>query len=245
MIKKILIGIVIAGAIGLLAFGAVNRTFAKTVGSGSTSISEGLEEGNGGNDGTCKGSNNVSGNGSNGSGNGSGSSYGVSNEEKDGGPDDCIADGEAYGQGTGAGEMFAAGNNEPSADGTGYQYGIGSNNSNAGSGQGTGLETSQSDMDDWFSIGGQVESIDYNEWVITLDDGTTVTVYYRVINYLAALGFSVEPGDELIMMGFYDIDGDFEIGQIEKVDSEEIVLLRNESGQPLWSGGQRGGGPGH
>lgn len=236
MFKKILIGIVITGAIGLLAFGAVNRTIAKTVGSGSTSLSEGLSGGNGGNNGGGNNSDNGGGNSSSGSG------YGTSNEEKDGGPDDCISDGEAYGMGTGAGEKSAAGNNEPSAEGAGNQY---SNGSSAGSSQGVGLETSQSDMDEWISVSGQVESVTDNEWIIMLDDGTSVSLYYRVINYLADQGFSVEPGDELNLMGFYDIDGDFEIGQIEKVSSGEIVLIRNESGQPLWSGGQRSGGPGH
>jgi len=226
-----MIGIVIAGTIGLLTFGAVNRTFAKTAESGSTPISEGLSEGNGDKNGGGKGSSS------------SGSDYGTSNKEKDGGPDDCIADGEAYGQGTGSGDMFTAGNNEPSEDGTGYQYGNGSNGSNAGSGMGDGLEISQSDMEDWFSIDGMVTSTSDSEWVITLEDGTSVTLYYRVISYLAEQGFTVQPDDGLTLMGFYDVDGDFEIGQIDK--DSVIVLIRNESGQPLWLGGQRGGGPGH
>jgi len=218
MFKKVLIGFLLAAAFGILAFGAVNRTYAKAVGSEPLSASEDFTAHNGG---------------------GNGNSHGTNNEKLDGESDDCIADGEALGYGVGDGSGYT----EPPADGTGNQYGISSNGSNAGSRLGTGLEDHMSDMDEWFSIQGVVDSASYNEWIIILEDETSVELYARIVSYLADQGFSVESGDELLLMGFYDIDGEFEIGQIEKVATGETVLLRDEFGRPLWSGSTRGGGP--
>ena len=217
MFKKVLTGILLAAAFGILAFGAVNRTYAKSVSSEPFSVSKDITTRKGG---------------------GNGNSHGTNNEELDGEPGDCIADGEALGYGIGDGSGYT----EPPADGTGYQYGISGNGSNAGAGLGTGLEDRQSDMDEWFSTQGVVDSASYYEWIISLQDGTSVELYTRIASYLADQGFSVESGDELLLMGFYDLDGEFEIGQIEKVATGETVLLRDELGRPLWSGSTRGGG---
>jgi len=218
MFKKVLTGILLAAAFGILAFGAVNRTYAKATSSEPLSKSEKLSERNGG---------------------GNGGKHGYNNEKLDGESDDCIADGEALGYGVGDGSGYT----EPSTDGTGNQYGISSNGSNAGPGLGTGLKDHMSDMDEWISTQGMVDSASYNEWVITLADGTSVELYTRrIVSYLADQGFSVASSDELLLMGFYDIDGDFEIGQIEKVATGETVLLRDELGRPLWLGSARGGG---
>lgn len=222
MFKKILIGVVLTAAIGLLAFGAVNRTYAKSVGSEPLSVSAKLNE-------------------KNGSGNGGGN--GDTKQDAD-----CTADGDGNGTGTGAGQSLSANNNEPSADGTGYQYGISNNGSSAGSGTGSSSEDSQSFMEAWVPQTGVVSSVSDIEWVITLEDGTLVELDNQIVSYLDEQGLSVDPSDQLDLMGFYNDDGVFEIGQIQKVDADgtsldEAVLLRDEYGRPLWSGGQRGGGP--
>ena len=222
MFKKILTGLLLTAAIGILAFGAVNRTYAKATSSQPLSESAGLSEQNGG---------------------GNGNSHSPNYEKLDGCQDDCIADGEAYGAGAGACQGLAAGDHKPPANGTRYQYEISSNGSTAGAGLGSGLEESRSDMDEWVSTTASVTSVTDIEWILTLEDGTPIVLNYRVVEFLESQGFSVSPGEEVILTGFFDINGDFEIGQIENTTSEGTAIIRDESGRPLWSGSHGSGGP--
>jgi len=227
MIKKVFVGVLLAAVFGLLVFGAVNRTMAKAVDNELLAVGESISAGYGG-------------------GNGNGGAY--QNQTLDGGPDDCIADGEAYGVGTGAGPGFAAGNTEPPLDGTGYGFGAVDPNAGFGAGLGgqpdgapaDGTGDGLTDVDEWITTTGVVESVASDVWVITLEDGSVLELDRRTLSYITEQGFTVNPGDTLILTGFYD-DGIFEIGQVKDLTTGDSTLVRDDDGRPLWSGGRRGG----
>ena len=225
MVKKVFVGVLIAAVFGLLVFGAVNRTMAKALDAEPLLQQENVAAGYGG-------------------GNGNGNSQTYQNQVLDGGRDDCIGDGEAYGTGTGYGAGYAAGNEVPPQDGTGYGFGIGTSDSAYGKGVGgqpedapaDGTGDGIADVDEWLTYDATVNSTDSLLWVVTLEDGTVIEIDGRTLSYVTDLGFTVNPGDSLVIVGFFE-DGIFEVGQIENLTSGDSVVIRDEDGTPLWAGG--------
>ncbi len=218
MIKKVFVGVLLAAAFGLLVFGGANRTLAKGLDSEPLALSESAQAGNGGN------------------GNGGSLNYQYQEQVRDGGVDDCIADGQAYGRGSGFGLGNADGNVEPPEDGTGYGYGSdrGAGNQPEGApldGTGDGI----ADVDEWITVSGVVESVSSYAVVVTLSDGTVVTLDGRELSYLSELGFVAETGDSLTIVGFYE-DGIFKVGQVENTTTGQTTVIREDDGSPLWAG---------
>jgi len=232
MVKKVFVGVLIAAAFGLLVFGAVNRTLAKGLDTEPLALNESAEYGNGGNR--------------------NGYTEEIQNQVLDGGVDDCIADGEAYGYGAGDATGYGPG------DGTGYidgpedgsGFGIGSGNGNQPvdapqDGTGDGI----ADVDEWITFNGTVESVSSYLVVIVLDDGTVFELDGRTLSYITDMGFTLNVGDSVTFLGFYD-DGLLEIGQMTDLTTGASVTIRTDDGTPLWAGntnsgsGQRGGSNG-
>ena len=226
MIKKVFVGVLLAGVFGLLVFGAVNRTMAKALDKEPLALNENAELGYGGE-------------------NGNGNNQNYQTRIEDGCPDDCIADGEYLGAGPGSG--YATGNDEPPLDGTGFGYGNGYKGSEEGLGgqpddapqDGTGIGLA--DVQEWVTDTVSVVSVDDFLWVINFEDGSSYDIDGRTLSFLQELGFTVNPGDTLVLTGFYDEGGIYEIGQVENLTTGEIAVIRTDSGTPLWSGGQTGG----
>ena len=229
MVKKVFVGVLIAAAFGLLVFGAVNRTLAKSLDSEPLALNESAELGYGGNR--------------------NGNTEEIQNQVLDGGVDDCIADGEAYGYGAGDATGYGPGDGTGYVDGPedGSGYGIGSGNGNQpvdAPQDGTGIGIA--DVDEWLTFNGTVESVSSYLVVIILDDGTVFELEGRTLSYITDMGFSLNVGDIVTMLGFYE-DGDIEIGQIT-LSTGESITIRTDDGTPLLAGntnsgsGQRGGG---
>jgi hypothetical protein len=230
MVKKVFVGVLIAAAFGLLVFGAVNRTMAKALDTEPLALNESAQNGGGGNR--------------------NGYTELNQNQVLDGGVDDCIADGEAYGVGAGDATGYGPG------DGTGYVvapedgtgYGIGSGNGNQPADaplDGTGIGIA--DVEEWITFNGTVQSVDSTLVVIVLEDGTLFELDGRTLSYITDLGFSLNVGDSVTFLGFYE-DGLIEVGQITDLTTGASVTIRTDDGTPLWAGGgnntdsRRGGG---
>ncbi len=221
MIKKIFVGVLLAGAFVLLVFGAVNRTFAKTTDQEPLAINKNLSAGS---------------SGTNGSGN--------QNKDFTRGANDCFTDVEKQGQeggvrrGDGDDDCESSLNGSENKPGGGYdQTGSGAGpNEDARDGDGTGQAT----IEEWITYYGVIETATSDVWVIALENDTTLELEGRVLSYMMEQGFAVNEGDALILTGFYD-GGDFEVGEIENTTTGESVMVRNEDGRPLWAGGHHGG----
>lgn len=218
MVKKVFVGVLLAAAFGFLVFGAVNRTLAKGLESEPLALSETNLAGNGGN------------------GNGGNLNYQYQEQVLDGGVDDCIADGEAYGAGAGFGPGNAEGYVVPPEDGTGYGYGsergLGNQPEDAPlDGTGDGI----ADVDEWITVSGVVDTASSYAVVVTLSDGTVLSIDGRELYSLTDLGFVANPGDSLTIVGFYE-DGIFEVGTVENTTTGQTTVIREDDGTPLWAG---------
>ena len=128
---------------------------------------------------------------------------------------------EGYGRGQGTGRSVASSQGEiiRSGDQTG---------------------TGQAEVDEWLTLPGTVASVDADVLVVETAGGE-VTVENRGWWYAQEQGFAAQIGDELVLTGFYENE-DFEVGQIENLTNGQTVILRDETGRPMWAGrGRRGG----
>jgi hypothetical protein len=239
MIKKVFVGVLLAGIFGLLVFGAINRTIAKSTDAEQLSKNQNLNQSQ---NQSLNQSQNL--NKGNGIGNG-GESQGLNQNESAGeGLGDC--------EEIGAGNREGTGNSQSSGDngsgGTGY---AGGNNSreNVGQGQGgpsevstkDGTQTGIADVTAWEEpIRVIIASVTEELWLVSNDDGFEFEIEGRMLSYLVEQGFTADVGDELTLIGFYEGDK-FDIGQISNETTGQSMVVREESGRPLWAGGRRGG----
>jgi len=204
MIKKIFVGVLLAGIFGLLVLGAVNRTLAKSDNLQPLVLSEG-----------------------NGRGNGTEDSY--QNIDQVARSENNSELGRNYNQTSEDRSNFGGGINR---NGAGYDQ-----TSGAGTSPGVGL----ANVDTWEDpITVVVESASSELLVVSNNGGFELTIEGRALRYMIENGFVVGPGDELVLIGFYENES-FEIGSITNNTSQQTLPIRSETGRPLWAGGGRGG----
>lgn len=219
MIKKIFVGVLIAGVFGLLILGAVNRTIAKSAVREPRTLSKNETAGLGG------------GNGNQGQ-----------NQAPDSDPDDCLPEYRADEPRSGGGPGQASGVLDPAENGRGYN---GGNHTSLGrqpegapeDGLGTGL----AEVEAWLTYSGTVESTSEVLWVVNLIEFGSLEIEGRILSYLQEKGFVVTAGDELLVTGFMEGD-DFEVGAVDNISTGEQIAVREETGRPLWTGVRWGGG---
>ena len=118
-----------------------------------------------------------------------------------------------------------------------------------GEAPGDGTGTGQAQVDEWVTLNGVVVSVDSAELVVQTTDGQEILVDGRPWQFTQEQGFSVQVGDQVTLIGFYE-DADpltgsghsFEMGQIQNASTGQTVVIREDSGRPLWAGGGRRGG---
>jgi hypothetical protein len=114
---------------------------------------------------------------------------------------------------------------------------------------GDGSGTGQAQVDEWVTLEGVVVSVDSGELVVQTTDGQEISMEGRPWQFTQKQGFSVQAGDQVALTGFYeDVDPStgsghsFEVGQIHNASNGQVVIIREDSGRPLWAGrGRRGG----
>lgn len=100
--------------------------------------------------------------------------------------------------------------------------------------------TGQAQVEEWLQLQGTVVSVDADALVVQTPAGEQITVENRAWWFAQEQGFSAEIGDQVTLTGFYEGE-DFEVSQIDDATNGQSVLLRDESGRPMWAGrGRRG-----
>lgn len=98
---------------------------------------------------------------------------------------------------------------------------------------------SQAQVDTWIELDAVVASVEETALTVTLADGQVALIEGRPWRFALEQEIKIEVGDRLRLTGFYE-DTAFEVGQIENLDGNQVVSIRNESGRPLWAGGGNG-----
>ncbi len=115
---------------------------------------------------------------------------------------------------------------------------------NGGQGQGqsklAGVGDERDDDQEWFSLRGSVSQAAVDTLTITTADGSDVDISGKAWAFAQGLGFSPTAGDHLQLLGFYDTPDRMEISELVNLTNYERVVLRDESGRPMWAGWRRG-----
>ena len=99
-----------------------------------------------------------------------------------------------------------------------------------GQGQGRGENATVRTVE-WETLTGKVIAVDSEVTIQTAEGQVLVgmgqSAYWE--------GFGVKVGDEITVRGFHE-DGEFKAGTVENLATGETVVLRDETGRPMWSG---------
>jgi len=87
--------------------------------------------------------------------------------------------------------------------------------------------------DEWQTLEGKVTAVDIDMTMETADG--TVLVGLGQSWYREQAGFTLLVGDEVVVTGFYE-DGEFKAGTIENQTTGKTLVLRDETGRPIWAG---------
>ncbi|MBN1966233.1 MAG: hypothetical protein JW910_16415 [Anaerolineae bacterium] len=93
----------------------------------------------------------------------------------------------------------------------------------------------------WLTREGAIVALDDELLTVELDGGDLLEIEGRAWSFAQEQGFTAITGDRLLLMGFFEEDGRFEVGRIANLTTGQTVFLREDTGRPLWSGrGRRG-----
>jgi hypothetical protein len=158
-----------------------------------------------------------------------------------------LRDGETYALRDGSGRpAWSGGNGNAAAPrdgeaGSNASAGFGGQGNGGAAAPGGGDAVGQAEVDEWLELHGTVLSVDDSSLVVETATGEEVAVENRAWWFAQEEGFSAQAGDQVTLLGFHEGDG-FEAGGITNDTNGESVLIREESGRPLWAGGGRRGG---
>jgi hypothetical protein len=137
----------------------------------------------------------------------------------------------AVGQDTGRGN----GQGNSAIRGNGQGAGRDGDNSERARGSGEGYADTE-----WLAVSGEVIALVDGELTVETADGELVA-HLGPEWYWDAEGIALDTGDAVELSGFFEGD-DFEVAGVENTTTGESVILRDESGHPMWAGGGRRGG---
>ena len=94
--------------------------------------------------------------------------------------------------------------------------------------------------EEWIELEGTLQTANEDEYLILCQNGEEVLLEGRSLETMFSAGFYAEVNDPIQLKGFYEGE-DFETAQISNLRTGQIVSIRSENGRPLWAGkGRRG-----
>ena len=139
----------------------------------------------------------------------------------------------------GNGNLNGNGNQGSNGQGNGAQ---GSN----GQGNTTGTGIPQANISGATTVHGIVNSFDQMGLSLTLDDGSAFYVQLGNLRYSQSIGFAPAVGEGVTVNGFADDQGSYSAITVTLNSTAQTYSFRDETGRPLWSGGNgQGGGNGN
>ena len=99
----------------------------------------------------------------------------------------------------------------------------------------------EAQAEDWLTVTGTAVSVE-GELVLETDQGE-VLVGLGPEWYRETQGMSIAVGDSVTVHGFFE-DEEFKAASVENLTTGETLMLRDETGRPMWAGRGQGQGRG-
>ncbi len=98
-----------------------------------------------------------------------------------------------------------------------------------------GSEVIENEDHIWVSLTGAIFSLSTEEMQVVMDSGEIINVADRGWRFALEQGFDPLSGDQVVLRGFFEV-GVFETAEIINLSTGQVVVIRDESGRPLWAG---------
>lgn len=147
--------------------------------------------------------------------------------------------------------LITSGQPASGGQGRGRQGGGNSGNSNSGNGNRgngagnqaqnnpAGTPAPQNGLQEWVTFSGEVSNYTANLFTLVTAEGQQIPVQLGSQNYISSLGLSLQNGDPITVVGFWETADTFTAGNLTLDATGEVISLRDDLGRPLWSGGGR------
>jgi hypothetical protein len=97
------------------------------------------------------------------------------------------------------------------------------------------LERAQASSSDWVYISSNVVQVDEQTLTLEQREGVQLVIEGRAWRYALESGFVTDLDHDVLAAGFYE-DGEFKAVVLDDLTTGESIVLRESSGQPMWSG---------
>lgn len=227
MYKKIIGSIVLITVLGVLIYGAVNRTLAKTSDASLETAAIAANHGQAAADAEGQG-------------------WGRDQSARTDAATEQAATGQGYGR-QGQGQNRQAELNREDFD-EAEQAGQGYSRQGQNKARGQNRQAEQAGArnaeaehanTEWQTVQGEVVSLTPDTMTVETADGSSVLVAGRIWRYIQETDFVVALGDQVTLNGFEE-NGAFKIGELANDVNGQIVQIRETSGRPLWAGRGQG-----
>ncbi|MBN1146687.1 MAG: hypothetical protein JXA78_05490 [Anaerolineales bacterium] len=143
--------------------------------------------------------------------------------------------GSSYGNGSASGQGNQYGKNQSQSQGQGQGRGRrGNMGSETGASQ--GAPEPQNGFQEWITLQGVVSDYIAPDFILLTDDGQSIPAQLGNLSYIETIGLSLQDGERVSIVGYYDPNGGLAIGQIS-LSNGQTFTLRDDLGRPLWAGG--------
>ena len=102
------------------------------------------------------------------------------------------------------------------------------------------LESADTSEHTWESLNGKISVLNNRGAVVTLENGSTISINPRPWRFAQAQGLQAQLGDTLLLTGFYEEEGKFEVAHLKNLNNGTDAQIRDEDGHPLWVSGGNG-----
>ena len=92
----------------------------------------------------------------------------------------------------------------------------------------------------WEILRGNITTLSNRGATIMLENGSFLSINPRAWRFALEQGLQAQMGDALLLTGFYEEEGKFEIAHLRSLANETVAQIRDEGGHPLWTSGGNG-----
>ena len=92
----------------------------------------------------------------------------------------------------------------------------------------------------WEILKGEISILSNRGATFTLENGSTLSINPRAWRFALEHGLQAQLGDTLLLTGFYEEDGKFELAHLRSLNNGTVVQIRDEDGHPLWVSNENG-----
>ncbi len=94
----------------------------------------------------------------------------------------------------------------------------------------------------WENLQGNITILNNRGATIMLENDIALSLNPRSWRFALDQGLQAQLGDTLLLTGFYEKDGKFEVAHLRNLSNGTVAQIRDEEGHPLWVSGGNGNG---